>query len=139
MGKLLHGENDPGHPLNPVQTLGDGLGNFFQQIIHVQGFFCLGHGLGRFPQLFHGKSPGTQFPVPFHKIFQIREGILQKPDVVSDKLGGRVDFVSDAGSELPYGFQLLGLSQLAFQELSVGDLGPMTSNPIPRFGPAPPG
>src|SRR6266576_2701892 len=42
--------------------------------------------------------------------------------IVSDKLGGRIDLVSDAGGQLTNSFQFLRLAKLSFERPSFGDV-----------------
>ena len=44
---------------------------------------------------------------------------MQETEVVSDELGGRVDFVGDAGGQLADGLQFLGVAQLDFHLVSL--------------------
>src|SRR6266581_9083123 len=49
-------------------------------------------------------------------------GIPEEGQIVSDKLGGRIDLVSDAGGQLTNSFQFLRLAKLSFERPSFGDV-----------------
>src|SRR6266545_571843 len=49
-------------------------------------------------------------------------GIPEEGQVVSHKLGGRIDLVSDAGGQLTDRFQFLRLTKLSFERPSFGDV-----------------
>src|SRR5438128_47507 len=112
MGKLLHGANYFGHPLYAIERLLDGPWDLGQQIVKI----LLLHACAEPSQALLRDAPGRRFDMNLagHGDNFVNGGprVLHKPGVVSDILGGGIDFVADSRRQLSDGLQFLRLPQL---------------------------
>jgi len=120
MREFLHGSNNIGYSAGPIQTLLDRprhlVANEIQIAIQFRFFERLKdacRGLGK-------RSNGSA--IFFEKRISGLPGFPQKRKVVAHKLGRRIDFVGNPGSQLPNSFKLLRVTQLGFERASLRDV-----------------
>ncbi len=121
MGKLLHRPNDVDHALNALSTLGDRFGNLDSDPRELIALNNLIHtSPARFPALW----PGIRGQILLERVDHLEQpprAVIQKLDVIADKLHRGVDLVGDAGGKLSDRLELLRLEKLCLELLALAN------------------